>query len=59
MMRLPKNISFVVFQNPAYGSWISALAKGDQDFRRQKKNNSIINTCNNNDYLAYALLKTL
>ncbi len=32
MMRLPRNISFVVFPNPAYGSWISALAKGYQDF---------------------------
>ena len=44
-------ITFVVFPNPAYGSWVSALAKGYQNLSPEEQNKLITNTYNNKDAL--------
>ena len=43
--------TFVVFPNPAYGSWVSALAKGYQNLSPEEQNKLITNTYNNKDAL--------
>ena len=43
--------TFVVFPNPAYGSWVSTLAKGYQNLSPEEQNKLITNTYNNKDAL--------